>query len=111
MLQESWKAADPACPPGAANWKSGRSWPMVWVWFVVYSILGNIGTVAISFGVAFDPDSLGGDLDVRPEAFDERGSLLYLQPLLAIAGAVAWFLVVRGLTRRHQELTGEASAR
>lgn len=106
MLQESWKAADPAAPAGADAWRSGRSSPAVWIWFLVYSVAGTAGQIVLAVG-----QGIGGGRVERAQYYVDNEALLYVQPLLAIAGCVTWFFVVRALTARHTGLTGEARAR
>jgi hypothetical protein len=106
MLQESWKASGPAAQPESDGWKRTASSPAIWIWFVVYSVAGTIGSLAVAVGQGF-----GSDRSDTAQYYVDNEGLLYVQPLLGIAGCVAWFVVVRALTARHASLTGEAQAR
>ena len=106
MLQESWKAADPAVPPGSDRWKAGAQSAVIWIWFVVYSLVGNIGSTALNVVQAFKTKRID-----QARFFVDHEALLYVQPVIAIAGCVSWFAVVRTLTRRHTQLTGESQGR
>ena len=109
MLQESWKASDPSVEPGSDRWKASSSAPLIWVWFVLYSVVGLVGAFG-TFGADFDK-SMSSDKSDQAQFLADRHAALCIQPLTTIIGAVLWFLVVRNLTRRHTQLTGEALAR
>lgn len=104
MLRETWKAANPAVPPGSPAWKDERGENvMVWAWFVLYSVapilLGALGASQVW--------NLNRDAQDLADYFDDQRGVIIAQGVIAIVGAVAWALVVRSLTARHTELTGE----
>jgi len=108
MLRESWKASDPRTPAGAPSWKSNPESPLPWVWFAVYSvaplILGIIGTFQVF-------SNLDRDLDNVAERLIDDIGITIANGVVAIAGAIAWGVLVWSLTKRHTQLTGEATAR
>jgi hypothetical protein len=108
VLAESWKAADPTVPPTDDGWKRGSVNPLVWIWFVIYSVAPLV-LLVIDFQSQFG--SVGGNTrDVADSLHDKLGVLI-IAGIVALLGAVAWALLVRAWTGRHTRLTGEASAR
>ena len=105
MLRESWKAADPQSPPGAPTWKSGSESPLPWIWFVLYSVVPLILGIIGSFAVF---STFGGDLEDTAERLIDDFGITIINGLVAIAGAISWGVLVRALTARHTQLTGEA---
>ena len=107
MLRESWKASAPDVPPGSPEWKQKGDSPLVWIWFLLYSIVPIVlaGLGASQFwNVSRDTEDLA-------EYFDEQYGLIVAQGIVTVLAAIAWALVVRDITRRHTELTGEATLR
>jgi hypothetical protein len=110
MFRELWKASDPDVTVGDDRWKSSAVNPIVIVWWILYGLV----LPALSFGQGIDSLSggLGGDdSENLAEMLDEQYAITVSVGLVTLAAAVAYFLVVRGLTDRHQRLTGEASTR
>ena len=107
VLREAWKAANPAAPAGSQTWKSeGGENPWIWVWFVVYSIAPLV--IAAAGASSF---AVGNDTDTVAKRFADHFGPVIAQSAFAIAAAAAWFLVVRQLSHRHAQFTGELSAR
>ena len=106
VTREHWKAAEPSSPPGSETWRASPEPWLVWVWFALYGPLSLIVTITsgLGFGGGF-----GGDVDDAAENFVDAGASPYWQSAVAVASAIAWLLVVRGLTARHRRLTGEAA--
>lgn len=105
MTREHWKAAEPTSPPGTESWRSSPEPYLVWIWFLLYGPLSlAINVVSgLGFGGGF-----GADTEDAARNFVDAGSTGYLSSAVTVASAVAWLLVVRGLTARHRRLTGEA---
>jgi hypothetical protein len=105
LLREHWKAADPKVAPGDDSWKRTGDNPTIWVWFVVYSIVPIVLSVA---GANQQLRSFGAELDDLADMYVDSQGLLIAQSVVGIASAVAWGVLVRQFTQRHTELTGEA---
>jgi hypothetical protein len=107
MLRESWRAADPSVPPGSPEWKQRGESPLIWVWFLLYSVI----PIVFLIRGASQFRSFTNDREDLAEYFDEQIGLIVAQGLIAVLAAVAWGLVVREITRRHTQLTGESTLR
>ena len=107
MLRESWKASSADVPPESQEWKNKGDSPLIWAWFFLYSIvpivLAALGASQI-WNVSRNTEDLA-------EYFDEQQGLIIAQGVVTVLAAIAWGLVVRDITRRHSELTGEATLR
>jgi len=108
MTREQWRAAEPTSPPGSTTWRASPEPWLVWVWFALYGPISFLVSFGVGGGFSFG-GGLGGDVDDAAESFVDAGSLGTLSGAVTIASAVAWVLVVRGLTGRHRQLTGEAA--
>ena len=108
MLREHWKAAEPSSPVGDESWRRSPEPVLVWVWFVVYSLVPILIT---STGGAFFYGGFSNDAEDIADGIIDGERALWLGAIAGIAGAVLWGLVVRGLTARHRALTGEDAAR
>jgi hypothetical protein len=106
MFRELWKASDPDVPVGG-EWRQGPISPLVTIWFVVYSIV-PLGMIAVQSNDTFS--GLGGDERDLAQQIVDGGASDAIAAAIAVAGAVAFILLARQLTRRHQRLTGEISA-
>lgn len=104
-LRELWKASDAGVPVGG-DWRSNRTSPLVWLWFVVYSLVPLV-LLAIQSSQQF---ALGAsEEDLAEQVVDGRVTTI-VSSAVTIAGAVVFALLVRRLTDRHRRLTGEAAA-
>ena len=109
MLRESWKASSPSVPAGSDQWReSSDENPAIWSWFALYSL---VPIALMFFGAAQVWGTVSRDTDDLAEFFDENFGISIAQGVVAILSAGAWALVVRSLTQRHTQLTGEAAAR
>ena len=100
MLRESWKAASPDVPPGSPEWKQKGDSPLYSIVPIVLAVLG----ASQFWNVSQDTADLA-------EYFDEQVPLIVAQGIVTILAAIAWALVIRDITRRHTELTGETTLR
>jgi Domain of unknown function (DUF4328) len=106
MFRELWKASDPAVPAGDERWKQSPVGIIVTVWFVLYGLVLPITTLATQVG--FGAGMFSADTETLAEAIDERYTVsLVLSVLTAIAAAV-FIVMVRQLSSRHRQLTGES---
>ena len=105
MLRESWKASAPDVPPGSPDWKQKGESPLVWIWFLLYSF---VPIVLAILGAAQFWD-VSREADDLAEYFDEQQGLIIAQGVVTVLAAIAWALVIREITRRHTQLTGEAT--
>ncbi|MGI9053324.1 MAG: DUF4328 domain-containing protein [Ilumatobacteraceae bacterium] len=108
VLRESWMASDPTVEPGDDRWRKSGVNPIIYVWWVLY---GLVPIVFIGAGVAFQTGNLGGDEDELAESLIDGAGFTVAQSIVGILSAIAWALIVRGITARHTALTGEAAAR
>jgi len=107
MFRELWKASDPDVPVGG-DWKSGRTSPLVWVWFVLYSLV----PVILLFAQGGDTlGSLGGSEDQLAEQLTGSQTSVVIATAVTIAGAAAFIALARALTSRHRRLIGESPGR
>lgn len=107
MFRELWKASDPAVPPGDQRWKENRVSPVVTVWWVLYGLAPI--PLAIAQGLSeFSARTFSGDTETLAEALDERFTITLVTSLVAAAAAVAYIVMVRQLSLRHRQLTGES---
>ena len=106
MFREMWKASDPAVPIGSADWKERPVSPVVPLWFVLYSL------VPIALGLASGENQfslLFGDSRDLAEALDDQYTFTVIGAIATVAAAIVYVLLVRGLSARHRQLTGEAT--
>jgi hypothetical protein len=108
MVREHWKAAEPSSPPGDDSWRRTPEPVMVWVWFALYSL---VPIALLLAGSTLFFGGFGNDAEDFAENILDGESTLWLSALSSALAAIAWAIVVRGLTGRHRHLTGEASAR
>jgi hypothetical protein len=108
VLRESWKASDAAVPPGDDRWRQNPVNPIVYVWWVLY---GLAPIVFIAAGVTFETSGFGQDPDDLADSLIEGQALTMAQSIVGVLSAIAWALLVRGLTARHVALTGETRTR
>lgn len=103
MLRELWKASDPDVPIGG-DWRSGRTSPLIWLWFLLYSI-GPIGVLIAQSASGF---SLGAsERDMANQVIDNQLTTA-IGAVVTLAAAGVFIALVRQLTARHRQLTGEA---
>lgn len=106
MFRELWKASDPDVPVGG-DWRSRPVTPVITLWFLLYSLVPLVIFMGQGFGsLAFDAT----EREIAREVIDGR-SIVIIGAAVSIAGAAAYVLLVRGLTARHVQLTGELRAR
>jgi len=105
MFRELWKASDPGTAIGG-EWRSNPvSW-LVPAWFILYSLL----PLGLLVGQFSDGLSLGAsERDMAQQVIDNQGMTI-LSAVVAVAGAIVFIMLLRGLTARHRALTGEADA-
>lgn len=108
VIRELWKASAPDAPPGTDDWRQSGESPLLYVWFLLYGVLPAIVTV---IGLPSLIDSILS-VDTATESIADVAAAtgptqLILSGVLILASAAAWFLIVRKLTARHIELTGE----
>ena len=108
VLRESWKASDAAVPPGDDRWRQIPVNPIVYVWWVLYGLAPIVFIVA---GVTFETSGFNQDPDELAESFVDSQGFTMAQGIVGVLSAIAWALLVRGLTTRHVALTGETRTR
>jgi hypothetical protein len=103
MLREMWKASDPDVKVGN-DWKSGSASPLIAVWFVLYSV---VPIVLLFVSSAAGLSSFGASERDLAEQITSDQSSTFVAAAVTLAGAAAFIGVARGITGRHQRLTGE----
>jgi ABC-type Fe3+ transport system permease subunit len=107
MFRELWKASDPAVPAGDQRWKENPVPPVVTVWWVLYGLAPI--PLAIAQGLSdFSARTFNGDSKTLAEVIDDRFTVTLVTSLVAAAAAVAYIVMVRQLSSRHRQLTGES---
>ncbi len=108
MFRELWKASDPAVPAGDPRWKENRVSPVVTGWWVLYGLAPI--PLAIAQGISeFSARTFSGDTETLAEAIDDRFAITLVTSLVAAAAAVAYIVMVRQISLRHRQLTGETA--
>jgi hypothetical protein len=103
MFRELWKASDPAVPPGDERWRQNAVSPVVTLWWVLYGL-----ALPISQGIAgFSADMFAADTETLAESIDEQATVTIVSSFIQAAAAVAYIVLVRQLSARHRQLTGE----
>jgi len=103
MFRELWKASDPEIAIGG-DWRKNRTNPLIPLWFVLYSLV----PVGLLVGQSAGGMSLGAsEHDMAQQVLDGQDTTV-VSAAVSVAGAIVYILLVRGLTRRHCRLTGEA---
>ncbi len=102
MLRELWKGSDPTIAPFDANWKQAKAGPITTTWWALYAfppIVGLALTVRrFRFGLT--------PLDTA-RLNDVPAAQTVILGVFNLAAAVAFLVLVRQLTDRHQRLIGE----
>lgn len=106
MFREMWKASDPDVPVGG-DWQSRPVSPVVPVWFVLYSL---IPVALLVFQAGTGLNFSASERDLAQQIVDDQQATV-IGGVVAVAGAAAFIVLVRGLTARHRRLTGEATTR
>lgn len=106
MFRELWRASEPGA--GGDRWRQARVSPIVDVWWVLYGLL-PIAQLFSSAGLAGVLRAGTTDEATRAAA-RQLDSYLGLNVALAVVGtlaAVAFLLLVMGLSSRHRQAIGE----
>jgi len=110
MLKEHWRKSDPDVTPDPwGNAPRQRVSPLVVAWFVtnLAQVIVNVARVSVRSGIFINGGSLESTKDLA-ETLSDRLGLAIAATLLSAAATALLLLVVRGLTARHVQLTGEA---
>lgn len=105
VLQAAWKGSDPDVPL-RRGWKQGKANPIIWVWFLTYSV------IPVIIGLASADIALAGfssNPEVAAQAAIDIFGYTVVSSIIGLIGAVLWFVVTRQITQRHTELVGEAN--
>ena len=107
MLLELWKASNPESPAGTDTWKSTPNNPLLFVWFLVYSLVPLIVT-AVTIGPLFSAMfNASGDETIAAETVEASGSTVLVTGVASLIGAIVWIVFAKQMTARHVALTGE----
>jgi hypothetical protein len=106
MFRELWKASDPSVPAGDQRWKANPVGVIVTLWWVAY------GLAPIPLGIAQGREgfagNLNGDIESLAESIDERLALSFASGVIVAIAAALYIVMVRQLSGRHRQLTGES---
>jgi hypothetical protein len=113
VLREMWRASDPDVPLDDDRWKQGGVSPVLPVWWVLYGLvpLALLVVSIVQGSSMIAGGGFTGDSTDLAELIDEQYPLTLTSGVVTLAAAVAWVLLVRGLTARHRRLTGEDVSR
>ena len=106
MFKELWKGSDPATRPGDPWWKQNRVSPLVTWWWVLYGLIGSIGTLS-SFSLLQDVRA-GETIRARAERFRDAAASGIVFTLIAMVTTVVYIRLVTQLSNRHMQSIGEA---
>jgi hypothetical protein len=103
VLRELWRGSDPE--RDTATWREGGVTPVLTAWWVLFG-LAPLAFVVVDVHAALD--TLGGfDDEDLARSLDDGLAIDLARAVLNVAAAVAFMVVVRRLTGRHQRLVGE----
>ena len=100
MLRDLWKASDSET---VGDWRRNRVAPIVTVWWVLYG-LAPLAFISVTFA-SFQLDRTAQD---AAKEIDSKFGITLASSLVQVAAAIAYLLLVRQLTDRHQRATQEA---
>ncbi len=105
MLAEMWKASDPEVRVGG-DWRSTRASPLPFVWMPVWAASWIVSIAADAQGSM----SLGATDRTLAESItrDPAGDIAVA--VLNLVAGIIFAVLVRQMTTRHAQLTGEAAA-
>lgn len=109
MWRELWKGSNPQSPAGDPSWKQSALGSIVIGWFVL-QIVTVVSTFSISVGSSFNAGFGTGKSSDLAEQFRDKAGATALSGVLAVATAIVFIMVIRQLTDRHMQSTGESAA-
>jgi hypothetical protein len=104
MMVELWKASDPDVSIGG-NWRAKGGSPLAVIWGVLYTAASVLSLAANATG----DFSFSATDRALAEQLTSDQTLAVVVACLSFAAAVAFVVLVRQLTQRHTQLTGEAA--
>ena len=109
LWRELWKGSNPESPAGDPNWKKSALGNIVIGWFVL-QLVTVVSTFSISIGSTFSAGFGTGKSSDLAEQLRDKVGVTAISGVLGVATAVAFILVIRQLTDRHMQSTGETAA-
>lgn len=106
MFRELWKASDPTVPAGDQSWKTNSVGAVVTLWWVLYGLAIPISIAASQVG--FGAGLFSTDTEAFAETIEEGFAISLVSSLVAAVAAAAYIVMVRKLSSRHRQLTGES---
>ncbi len=106
MFRELWKASDPNVPAGDQRWKSNPVSIIVTLWWLAYGVAPI--PIAIAQGVDRFGGNFNGDMESLAESVDDRLAVSFVASFVMALAAVLYIIMVRQLSSRHRQLTGES---
>jgi hypothetical protein len=105
-IREAWQASSPDVPPGDLRWKQSGTDPMIWIWWVLYG-LAPLAFITITFSRFGGFSSEAEDL---AEMVEDTAVLGVVQGAIGLVAGIAFVVLVRKLTARHQQLIGTTNS-
>lgn len=102
MLTELWKGSDPSTAPGDPSWKRNPGWSLITVWWVLFGLSGIILLVLQLSSGAFSQD-----VDDLADFYESAIGWNVLSTAATIAAGICFIVIVRKLTDRQRQLTGQ----
>lgn len=109
MFRELWKASTPGLAPGDDAWRREAVNPLVNAWWVLYGLVPLLGLfsavgIVAQFRTTGDSDRVLRDV---ARQLDKYLGLNIAIAALGTAAAIVYLTLVRQLTARHMQATGE----
>lgn len=110
MFRELWKASEP--DDTHVSWRDTPVSPVVSIWWVLYGLL-PLGIIIAQFNqgsgtVGSGGGGLASTSEALAETLEEQYGLTLVAGIGTLAAAIAFIVMLRGLTARHRRLIGES---
>lgn len=112
MFRELWKASDPDLPDSHDAWRAAPVSPVVSIWWVLYGLL-PLGIIIAQFNqgsgaVGSGSGGLASTSEALAQTLEEQYALTLVAGVGTLAAAIAFIVMLRGLSARHRRLIGES---
>lgn len=112
VFREQWRASEPLRPDDPDVWRGAPVPPVVSIWWVLYGLM-PLAIIVAQFGFGGDASSTGsGGLasttDAVARSIEDQYGLTLVAGITTLAAALAFIVMMRGLSARHRRLTGES---
>jgi Domain of unknown function (DUF4328) len=107
MLREQWLGSDPTTPRGDQGWKQRALAPIIPIWLGL-ALLGTIGGAIYGVGSGLGSFRQRTSKDLA-EQLNDQLTFSVVSGLLGLASTIVFLLIIRQLSARHMQATGERS--